>query len=83
MNRSMIALLMALPSLALLAGCGGDAVASSASATEATAPTSLQGPRILSAVQALDYCDAFMGWEKIECLDRVAEGRDPSQLARR
>lgn len=82
MLRSLYVLLLTLPALSMLSGCGGEAIAGSATAQNDAALDRAQ-PRPLSAVQALDYCDAFMGWEKIDCLDRVAEGKDPSQLASR
>jgi hypothetical protein len=68
------ALLFGLPLLSLLAGCGGDALARS----EASAGTAaLREP--LSAVEALDYCDALGAREqKITCFERVARGEDPS-----
>ncbi len=82
MLRSLYVLLLTLPALSMLSGCGGEAIAGSAAAHNDAALDRAQ-PQPLSAVQALDYCDAFMGWEKIDCLDRVAEGKDPSQLASR
>ena len=82
MLRSLFPLLLTLPALSMLSGCGGEAIAGSA-ATEADVALDRAQPQPLSAVQALDYCDAFMGWEKIDCLERVAQGQDPSQHASR
>lgn len=82
MLRSLFLLLLTLPALSMLSGCGGEALAGSTAAQDDAALDRTQ-PQPLDAVQALDYCDAFMGWEKIDCLDLVAEGKDPSRLARR
>jgi len=82
MLRSLCLLLLTLPALSMLHGCGGEAIAGSATAQNDDALDRAQ-PQPLSAVQSLDYCDAFMGWEKIDCLDLVAAGKDPSRLASR
>jgi len=71
MPRAPIILLLALPALGLLSGCGGDA--------QASIP-----PPALSAVEALDYCDARPIREsKIACFERVARGEDPRRIAQR
>ncbi|PPE75398.1 hypothetical protein C3942_00425 [Solimonas fluminis] len=64
--------------MSLLAGCGGDALARSAAAAGEAA--ALREP--LSAVEALDYCDALGGRpQKIACFEQVARGEDPSGAA--
>lgn len=71
MPRILAALLIGVPLLGLLAGCGGDASASTP-------------PPPLSAVQALDYCDTQATRPlKIQCFERVARGEDPSRIALR
>jgi len=82
MLRSLCLLLLTLPALSMLQGCSGEAIAGSATAQNDSA-IDRAAPQPLSPVQALDYCDAFMGWEKIDCLELVAAGKDPSRLASR
>lgn len=72
-------LLLGLIALPLLAGCGGDALARPGAAGE---PPAMRAS--LSAVEALDYCDALASREqKIDCFERVARGEDPSRIAQR
>lgn len=81
MNRHLPALILSLPALLWLTGCGGEAVASAAAAAKPLPVLRAPGP--ISAVQALGYCDAFMGWEKIDCFERVGRGENPVRLAQR
>jgi len=78
MRSILAALLVGIPASSLLAGCGGDAVARSGAAAGGAA--ALRQP--LSAVEALDYCDALAGRpQKIACFEQVARGQDPSGVA--
>ncbi len=79
MRPTLAFLLLGLSAVPLLSGCGGDAMARSGAVNE---PPALRTS--LSAVEALDYCDALAGRaQKIDCFERVARGEDPSRIAQR
>ncbi|AXQ28786.1 hypothetical protein D0B54_08865 [Solimonas sp. K1W22B-7] len=77
--------LLALCSLSGLTACGGEAIAgvNAMIDAESRTPVLRDTSKPMSAVQALDYCDSFMGWEKIDCFERVGRGEDPSKRASR
>ncbi|MDM4769445.1 hypothetical protein [Solimonas sp. SE-A11] len=79
MRPALALLLLGLSVSPLLTGCGGDALARSGAMSE---PPALRTS--LSAVEALDYCDALASRpQKIDCFERVARGEDPSRVAQR